>query len=143
MAQRVKGQEVVVQIVKDSEVLNTISDIRSFEVSFQMEVLREGYLGETTNRRDSIFTGIAGRMELHFENKDIFDLIKDLLDKARRRTPGATINIQAVLNMPNGERPKINILDAEFGEIPVGFGSRQDYGTISLTFEAAEASVIS
>lgn len=139
MAQRIKGQEVSITIVADSQPLTTITDVRSFEMSWQLEVLKEGYLGETSDRRDSIFRGIKGKLDLHIENADIFNLIQALLDKAQRRTPGVVINIKATLAFPNGNRPKVVVQDAEFGELPLSFGSRADYGTVSLDFEAQQA----
>jgi hypothetical protein len=142
MSQRIKGQEVEVMLVVDSAPQDTITDVRSFELAFQTEILREGYLGETTDRRDSIFKGVRGRMELHIENADIFKLFTSIIDKARRRTPGTKINVKATLNFPNGERPRVVIPDVEFGELPLNFGSRSDYGAVTLDFEASEAQVI-
>jgi hypothetical protein len=65
-----------------------------------------------------------------------------IVDKARRRTPGTKINVKATLNFPNGERPRVVIPDVEFGELPLNFGSRSDYGAVTLDFEASEAQVI-
>lgn len=142
MSQRIKGQEVEVIMVVNGLPKDTITTIRSFEFAFQTEVLKEGYLGETTDRRDSIFRGVRGRMELHIENSDIFTLLTDIVDKARRRTPGTRINVKASLNFPNGQRSRLLIPDVEFGEIPFNFGSRSDYGAVTLEFEASEASII-
>ena len=139
--QRIKGQEVQVLLIVGGEPQTTITDIRSFEVTFQTEILKEGYLGETTDRRDEIFRGVAGRMELHFENQDVFKLIQSILDRAQRREPGLKINIKATLQFPNGQNPKVVIPDVYFGELPVNFASRSDYGTLSLTFEAENAQV--
>lgn len=116
--------------------------MRSFELAFQTEILREGYLGETTQRRDEIFNGIRGKMELHFENQAVFGLFASIVNRARRREPGVRINIKAALNFPNGERPVVNIPNVFFGEMPVNFGSRADYGAISLEFEAESATVV-
>lgn len=139
MAQRIKGLEVEAILVADGVVQDTITDVRSFEVAFQTEILREGYLGETTDRRDEVFRGVRGRMELHFENRDVFTLFAKIVDRARRRTPGTRINIKATLNFPNGQRPKVIINDAFFGELPMNFASRTDYGTVGLEFEASDA----
>lgn len=143
MAARIKGQEVEVVIVVDGSPQRSITAIRSFELSFQQEIMSEGYLGETTKRRDAIFNGMSGKIDIHLENDDIFDLIQKLVDKARRRTAGIKVNIKATLRFPNGDRPKIIIPDVEFGEFPLSFGSRSDYGSVSLSFEAAEYSVLS
>lgn len=142
MAQRIKGQEVEIIIVSNGTPLTNITDIRSFELSFQNEILKEGYLGETTDRRDSVFRGISARMSLHIENQDILALFQQIVDKSRRRVPGLQINIKVTLNFPNGQRPRVMIPDVEFGELPLNFGSRSDYGEVSLSMEAAQASII-
>lgn len=107
-------------------------------MSFQFELQREGYLGETTDRRDEVNRGVRGRMEVHFEDRAILDMIQRILDRAARREPGLVININATLNFPNGTRVPIQIPNAFFGEAPMSFGSRTDYGTVGLEFEAAD-----
>jgi hypothetical protein len=142
MAQRIKGQSVEIIIVSNGVPLTNITTIRSFEMSFQTEILREGYLGETTDRRDSIFRGISARMSLHVENQDILALFTQIVDKARQRVPGLQVNVKVTLNFPNGQRPRVMIPDVEFGELPFNFGSRSDYGEVSLSMEAQQATII-
>lgn len=134
--QRIKGQEVEVLLLLDGEVQDTITDVRSFEVAPKLETKEEGYLGEKTNRYDEIFNGVRGRLELHFENDDVFDLIFAIIDRATRRTPGIQINIKATLSFPNGDRPRVLVSNAFFGEIPINFASRGDYGTVGLDFQS-------
>lgn len=140
--QRIKGQEVEVILVVDGTPQANITDVRSFEIAAKLELKEEGYLGEKTNRYDEIFNGIRGRIELHFENQDVFDLMKSVADRAKRRTPGTQINIKATLNFPNGQRPRVIIPDCFFGEIPINFASRSDYGTVGLEFNAADFNVL-
>lgn len=142
MAQRIKGQEVEVLMVVDGEPQDTITDVRSFEVEVQLELLREGYLGETTDRRDEIFRGVRGRMTLHVENQSFFDFMRSVVDRARRREPGTRINVKATLNFPNGDRPRVQMNDVFFGAQPLAFGSRSDYGELTLDFEGSDFEVI-
>lgn len=142
MAQRVKGQEVALLFNLNNTPVKTVTDFRSFEMTWQTETKSEGYLGETTNRRDDVFNGIMGKVELHFENQDVFNLIQAIVDRARRREPGTTITLKVTLQMPNGQRPRVTIPNCFFGAIPMNFGSRTDYGTISLDFEAENATVL-
>ena len=136
--QRIKGQEVEVILVVDGKAQDTITDVRSFEIGLKTELKEEGYLGEKTNRYDEIFNGVRGRMELNFENQDVFSLFTAVLDRAKRRTPGTQINVKATLNFPNGDRPRVLIPNVFFGEIPMNFGSRGDYGTVGLEFAAED-----
>ena len=141
-SQRIKGQEVEVLLIVDGTVQDTITDVRSFEVAAKLETKEEGYLGEKTNRYDEIYNGVRGRLELHVENKDVFTLLQSIIDRAKRRTPGTQINIKATLNFPNGDRPRVLVANAFFGEIPINFGSRGDYGTVGLDFQAEDIRVI-
>lgn len=143
MSQRIKGQEVEIILVVNGVAKTTLTAVRSFEFAYQQEIKSEGYLGETTNRKDAIFNGIRGRCEYHFDSPDILGLAVQIIDKARRRTPGVQINVKATLSFPSGRRTRVIIPNAEFGEIPFNFASRADYGTVGLDFEASEAQAIS
>lgn len=142
MSQRLKGQETEVILVVNGNPQATITDVRSFEIAAKTEVLEEGYLGETTDRYDEIFKGTRGRIELHIENEDILALFAEIIDRARRRTPGTQINIKTTLNFPNGDRPLVMVNDAFFGELPLNFASRSDYGTVTLDFQASDVTFI-
>lgn len=140
--QRIKGQEVEILIVEGGSPISTISDIRNFEMANILELLTEGYLNETTDRRDEKYNGYRGSFELHFENRDIIDFVRRIVDRARRRTAGLIINIKATLQFPNGQRVRIILKDCFFGEIPMSFGSRSDYGTVNMTFEGSDYAII-
>lgn len=140
--QRIKGQEVELILVENNQPRIGLFDVRSFEMAAQLEILREGYIGETTDRRDSVYRGYRGRVEVHFENRDLLDFVRRLIDKARRRVAGSRINMKVTLQFPSGERPRVLLKDLEFGEVPLTFGSRADYGTVSLEFEGEDFSVI-
>ncbi len=139
---RIKGQEVEILMIAGGQPIQTVTTVKDFELTFQTEVLKEGYLNETTDRRDTIFRGIKGKFVLNLENADVFNIIQAIIDKARRRTPGVTFNIKATLAFPNGDRPRIVIPDAEFGELPLNVGSRSDYVSQTIDYEAAEAQII-
>lgn len=142
MAQRIKGQECEIIMIADSKPLDTITTIKNFEFSFLLEILSEGYMGETTERKDSIFKGISGKLDLHIENQSILTFAQLVVDKARRREAGVQVNIKSTLNFPNGQRPRIVIPSVEFGEMPFGFGGRSEYLNVTLNYAAAEAQVI-
>lgn len=142
MSQRIKGQEVAVILVVNGTPQDTITDVVNFEFTYQFELKKQGYLGETTDRRDEVFMGIAARMELHFENQDIFVLVQAVQDRAQRREPGTQINIKATLNFPNGDRPRVLVPNVFFGNLPIHFPGRTEYGTTTLEMEASSAKTI-
>ena len=50
-SQRVLGQNVSVIIIQDSDILDEVNCVRSFGFTYGLEI--KGYIGETTNRKDS------------------------------------------------------------------------------------------
>lgn len=143
MGQRIKGQEVEVLLIVNGAVKSTLTAVKSFNFNFDLETKSEGFLGETSNRVDSVFNGISGDMEYQFDSRDILDLVAQIVDKARRRVAGVGINIKTTLNFPDGSRARVIIPNAEFGAIPVGFSGRTEYGTVRLAYTATDARVIS
>lgn len=136
--ERIKGQEVELMLVEGNVPLTTIQDVRNFEMTAQLEILKEGYLGETTDRRDSVYRGYHGKMEVHFENGDIIDFMRRLIDKARRRVPGSRVNCKVTLVFPGGDRTRLVLKNLAFGDIPMNFAGRTDYGAITLDFEGED-----
>ena len=142
MAQRIKGQEVEIVMLVDGAPRENLTYAKSIDINWQTERTQEGYLGETTDRYDTVFKGVQGSIEFNFDSVEVFNMISMIVDKARRREPGTRFNIKAALNFPNGSKALIVIQDAEFGELPISFGSRSDYGTFSIDYGASEASII-
>lgn len=139
---RIKGQETEIVFIENNVPLTTLADVKSFEVEIQLEILKEGYLGETTDRRDSVYRGFSGKMEAHFETRDVLSFATRLVDKARRRVPGARVNCKTTLNLPDGDRVRVVLKDLEFGPIPLNVAGRTDYVSVSLSFEGANFTVI-
>jgi len=139
---RIKGQEVSIEIVADNQIVSSMTAVRSCEFKYNREILSEGYIGEKTERKDSIFKGVSGSMEVHLDDPNAFNFFIQMNDKSKRRLPGVTVNVKMTLNFPDGRRVRIIVPDVEFGELPVNFGSRSDYGTTSLDFEASDARAI-
>lgn len=142
MSQRIKGQEVEMVLTLDGVAQSSLDHVRSVDWTFKLEILEEGYLGKTTNEYDSVFKGIEGSLELHFSSREVFVLVFAFIDKARARTPGTLVNIKATCNFPDGKRARVLFPSVELGAIPVKFGSRTDYGTLSLPFACSEAKLM-
>lgn len=131
--QRIKGQEVEIQIVADNTVQASLNAIQSFESVLKFELKEEHYLGEKSGRYDEIFNGYTLALDLHFSNVDVFDFFQTVQDRAQRRTPSVVVNIKATLNFPNGQRRRLLFPDIFFEDIPLNFASRSDYGTVSIS----------
>ena len=139
---RIRGQEVSVALVQDGVTLDTLTAVKSFEFTYQQEIKNEGYLGETSERVDSIYKAIKGQLEIHTSDKAGFVLAQALVEKAARRTPNMKINIKCTFSYANGDRVKCTIPDVEFGDIPFNSANRTDYVSTRLDFAASEAILV-
>lgn len=142
MAKRIKGQETEIVVLKDNAPVVAITAIRSHSVTFNNDVLTEEYLGETSVRKDAIFKGIAGNIEAHLDDPDFFDFVVAVNDKNRSRTPNTQINVKTTLQFSDGRRRRVVAPDVEFGNIPLNFASRSDYGTYTLDYEGGDVSFV-
>lgn len=141
-SQRILGQNASVILVQDGAPLTEVSCIKSFSFTFELEMKDEGYLGETTNRKDSVFKGVKLDLEMHSTSSKTFEVIQAMIDKARRRTPGTVINIKASLVWPNGDVVRVTFPDVAFGDFPVNVGSRTDYITFKMDGACSEARIV-
>jgi hypothetical protein len=133
MAQRLKGQEIVATVLVNGVEQISLHDVKSLSITPNLDVLEEGYLGETTNRFDEIFKGVKIELEVHTEDEGVFAFIEAVKNRAQRRTPGTTINIQTTLQYANGQRPRIVLKDVFFADSPFNVGSRSDYASLKLS----------
>jgi hypothetical protein len=142
MAQRIKGQEVEIVMLVDGAPRESLAFAQSFDFSFKTEIKQEGFLGETTDRYDTVFRGVAGKTQHQFDTPEPFNIIRLIVNKARRREPGTVFNLRGTLRFPNGQKARIVFRDCEFGELPVSFGGRTEYGRFSLDFACSDAQLL-
>lgn len=135
---RIRGEDVEVLMLVGGVPKTQVTTIRSFEVTAMISNTQEGYLGEVSDRFDDIYTGMSGSIEFHYDNANVFDVIQQIIDRARRRSPGVTFTVKAALKFPNGQRKRVILQDVFFEDIPLSFGSRSDYGSVKLSFKCSE-----
>lgn len=139
---RVLGQQTQVAFILDGEVVSQTFAIKSNSLNFQMEILTEGYLGETTNRRDNVFNGMAGSVDLHFSNVRLFTFVQALVDAARRRVQGVNMNVKHTYQFMNNRRAIVVLPSVSVGEIPLNNGGRAEFVTGTIPYEAESSSLI-
>lgn len=145
IAQRIKGQEVSIEILENGVPTDSFSDVRSFTVTPKLDKKEEEYLGETTKRYDEVFNGVDFDIEFNFHDRRVLDFITTITDRAIRRdilSASTVVNIKARMYFPNGDTPMVVLQNCYFSDIPVGFGSRSDYGTIKLSGSSANWKLI-
>lgn len=142
MAQRFIGQDLILTPFLNGVPQDSYTDCRSAEVVFQTEIIKDGYLGQFTDRRDMVYRGVRGNFEIHFSEASVFDMVAGILNRARQRRGGNRIVIQMALQFPNGDRPLIVSEDAVFGEIPLSLPDRTSFGSLRFDWEADDVRFI-
>ena len=138
MGLRIKGQDVVVDVIKNGAVVNSVVNVRNFEMELLMETIEEEYLGQTTKAYDDIYNGASCTMSCHPENDGIFDLLDAIKARAQRRTPGVKFNVKATLAFPGGDRVRVVFPDVSWSGGGIGFSDRKSYGTTNLGFKVSD-----
>ncbi len=140
--QRIKGQEVEVNLLVDGVPQESMNAVRDFTVTPRFELKEEQYLGETSMRFDELFNGVSFNMSLNFADDGVLNFMTAIKDRAQRRTPGVVVNMKATLNFPGGTRKRVVLRDCFFGDMPIAFGSRSDYGTFSIDGRSQDIELI-
>jgi hypothetical protein len=137
---RIRGQETQLRLLTDGQLESTITAIRDSTFNVMTKILTEGYLGETTMRRDDIYDGIRGSFTLHPESQDFLILIRKIKERAQRRRQAATPTVTLVsrLVFPNGDTPRIVVPEIFFGEIPINNPGRDQYVNVPFSWEASD-----
>lgn len=135
---RLRGDGTTVFVTRGGVLEATLTDIISLNVTVQREVMSQGFLGEKTERKDSIFKGIRVELEMQSSTQDIFTFEKALNAIAKRETPNVIINVMSLFTYPNGDQPLILISDVKFGDTPIQTGGRNQYATFRYSGEASD-----
>jgi len=125
--QRIKGQEVTVNVAVGSSLELSLTDITNFNASIKVEPLQQGFLGEFSDRVDMVYKVTGFDFEVQLHTQDYLRFAQSIKDKAQRLTPDVTFNITVVLQFPNGETPTVVLPDCSFGEIPLNVPGRAEY----------------
>ena len=138
---RIKGQDVTILIAQDGNLLDELNDINDFEFTDLLEIITKGYLGQKSEKKDTVYKGVKGSFSLDLSSKKYFTFRQAVLNKAKRITPDVTFNVSGVFSFPNGDTPTITFLDVQFGNLPVNVKARGDYVPVKLDFECEDSTV--
>lgn len=142
MSTRLKGQETEIRMISvTSGLLSSFSDVKSFSITFDREVLDEGYVGQTTNQKDDIFNGVSFDITTHNSSADVVALIQRINEVSKQRLPGERIEIVTTLRFADGNR-RIILSDAKFGNIPINIGGRGEYVEFGFSGQASDGRFI-
>jgi hypothetical protein len=138
-APRLRGQETFINLVVDGSIEQVWKALVDFTWTDDIEVQDEEFLGETSNRYDSIYKGTSFKASCQMESKAEQTLRRKIIEKAARRSGSAArFDITYTAALPNGEQILVILKDVSFGQIETGTSSRSDYTTMSFEGSCSE-----
>lgn len=142
-AQRIKGQEVSLTITVDGALQTQIDTIQNAEVEFEQDLIEEGYLGETSDRVDSVFKLMRVQVVGHANSQAYLELADSIARRSQRRAGGLVrVDIIGSFAFPNGDFPSLIIPDVFFEGIPFNIGGRDEYVEFTLSGKASNYKII-
>lgn len=136
-ATRLLGKDIEVRMTRGGRPQATITAIKSLTWTVNTRVLTEMYLGESKNRKDTIFDDTSVAIVFHPESAAVLDMIVGIANRAISRDPNADqVTVIFRVSFPNGEARRITIPQVEFDPIPFNAGSRDAYVDITLNGQA-------
>lgn len=139
---RVKGEDTSITLVSSTGTEESFGDVKSFDITFERDILSEGYLGQKTEKKDDIFKGVTGKMVVHFEKAEALDTVQRMNNKTQGRLPGEQFEIATTIPFADGQKRRIILSDVAIGSIPIGISSRSDYVEISLDIASDDGAIL-
>ncbi len=142
-AQRIKGQQVALAIIVDNALQTNIDTIQTAELEFEIDLMEEGYLGETSDRVDSVYKLTRVNVTGHTNSKAYVDLAVAIVNRARNRAGGAVrISIAGTFVYPNGDLQSLVLPDVFFESIPLSIGGRDEFVEFTLSGKSSDFKVV-
>lgn len=136
---RLKGQEATLSVISPTGLEVQLGEaVKSLSIEIKMDLLSEGYLGQTTEQKDDLFKGVSGSITLHLTGADYQRFTDSIVARSQRRTAATDrYNINATFAFPDGTRSRSILTDIFFGSPKMEIGSREDYIEASFDFECS------
>ena len=124
---RIKGQEISVRVVAAGALVASIDSVATMNDNDVLNLVNQGFLGETANRWDETFDGTTADFEIQLTKADAHDLDDQIKSKAKRETPDLVFNIVRTELYADGSSMIWTYPDVHWGGIGTTIASRGDY----------------
>lgn len=142
---RLRGQEVAIKVVQGVDVLTELNSIATWNNEIALEISEDGFLGEPTNRFDSILNGYGGDFEFQVNTADYTNFESLVERKAQRASiadAALQFNVVRIDRFANGGSVVTTYLDVAWGPITDGIGSRKDFVKKKASFKCSKRSLL-
>lgn len=135
---RLLGTDVSIRIVRDGTLIGSINATASFNDEIKLEMKQDGFLGEPTDRYDTIHHGYGGDMEFQVNRAQYeTDFVASVEARARREA-FTIFNVIRTNRYSNGQSVIATYKDVAWGPFQRSTGARADYVKVKTTFGCSE-----
>lgn len=130
MSQRIRGQEVTIQVIVDGDVKKgTFTKATNFNLTPRTDIVETPFLGEVEDDLDIQHHGYDFDFELQQLDSKAYDLLQEIVGREQDRLAHPNINIVVTMAYRSLSEPsKTFVMEQCFMKMDsLGFGGRKDY----------------
>lgn len=132
MSQRVRGQEVTLQVIVDGDVKKgTFTKAMNFNLTPRTDVVETPFLGEVEDDLDIQHHGFDFDFELHQQDDKAYALMQTIVGREQDRLAHPNVNVVVTIGFRSLSEPSVTfVLEQCFMKMDsFGFGGRKEYVT--------------
>ncbi len=137
--QRFRGDNVQVIAVVGGRQISVCDKVVSLEFTENFVEMARDYLNMRSKVFDEAYDGVAGKVTFDVLGRAFFkQFLEPLKNRAKNRTAGLQINIQATIVFNDGSSMVVIFPDVKFKPITITVGGRTEFGTSALDFSVSD-----
>jgi len=138
LSPRLRGQEVQFQVTAGGVLSDAFNAVADFNDTLLFEKSTQGFLGESTDRKDFMFHGVDGNFSAQVQNANWMRFQTTLKGIAQRTTPDVKVNLIRTDFYSDGSTATRKYVDCKFGASPTAVPSRADFVKVTFDFSCAD-----
>ena len=139
--QRMLGEDSIMDVRDGGKsIINAM--IVSFATEHMLELKSQGYAGDKTDQKDSVYKGEKGEAKVHILESDLLLLADRIVNRAKRELAQFTVNITTTIKFSDGVKRRVMFVDVFFGNIPTRNTGRDQYIDVDLTWECSDYQIL-
>ena len=121
--------------------MQSVTAVASFNEEVKLEMKQDGFLGEPTDRYDTIHRGYGGDMEFQVNRHTWETVFLAAVERRARREEFVEFNVIRTDRYSNGQNVIATYKNVAWGAFPRSLPSRGDHVKIKTTFGCSERSI--
>lgn len=129
MSQRIRGQEVTIQVVIDGSIkAGSLAQVMEFQLNPRTDITETPFLGEIEDDLDIMHHGYDFEFTVHEKDGTVRDILLDIVAREQDRTAHPAVNVVVTYAYRAGTASKSIVLENCFLKVDrMDIGGRKEY----------------